>query len=130
MEIKMHTMYLRLTANTALHSVKISYPLHTVIYNKAEEPRGFWGNLHLLASALAEARTPTVNIKWNTSGIISIKGCFFYQHYLQLFLFWWQMKHGLDYKLSSGHIPTNVFIYNLLRKIYSNLCRNKECNLY
>lgn len=78
--------------------MKISYPLYTVIYNEAEELRGFFflSNLHLVASVLATARTPTVSIKRDASGIISIKTTFTIIVICSCFLLWQRMKHGLD----------------------------------
>lgn len=76
MLIKMHTVYLRLTKITTVRSVKIGSSLHNVIYNEAEEPRGFLSNLHLVVSALIKARPPTVNINCDTSGIINIMAAF------------------------------------------------------
>lgn len=117
--------------NTVLHSVKIGYPLHTLIYNEAEEPRGFWGNLHLVALALAETRTPTTNIKWNTSGIISIKAAFTISVICSYFCSGGKWNMGLITNCPLVIFPPLcLFIISLRGEIYTNLCRNKERNLY
>lgn len=131
MLIKMHAMYLLLTKNPVLRSVKISYPLHIVIYNEAEELRGSWSNLHLVASVFAKAWTPTVNIKCNTSGIISIKAAFTIIIICSYFCSDGKWNMGLITNCPLVIFPPLcLFIISLQGEIYSNLHGNKEPNLY